>query len=75
MRYRMAPDGSILEPATSSGDVVVGTVWFTLLVGVIFIVAGVRGRQRWLQFWGGLTCVSCAVYFAWRWSGASLLPG
>ena len=25
---------------------------------------GVKGRQRWLQFWGGLTCMVRAAYFA-----------
>lgn len=47
----------------NSAGVVTGTVWFTLLVGIIFIVLGYRGKQRWLQFWGWLTCLLCGVYF------------
>ncbi|MGE0485454.1 MAG: hypothetical protein AB7Q81_15025 [Gammaproteobacteria bacterium] len=64
MRYRITPDGLVDTATQTSGDVVTGTVWFTLCVGVLFLVAGVRGRQRWLQFWGGMTCVCCALYFA-----------
>lgn len=41
------------------------TVCFTLLIGVIFICAGLYGRQRWLLFWGATTLVACGGYFAW----------
>ncbi len=64
MRYRITEDGLVDATHAGSLDVVNGTVWFTLLVGIVFLVAGLRGRQRWLQFWGGLTVVCCAVYFA-----------
>jgi Na+-driven multidrug efflux pump len=63
VRYRIAPDGALENAYGGSNDVVTATVWFTLLVGIIFLVAGLRGGQRWLQFWGALTCVSCALYF------------
>ena len=62
MRYRLAEDGSVAA-AQSSADFVALTVWFTLFVGIGFVLAGVYGRQRWLQFWGALTCVCCAAYF------------
>ncbi|MEQ8235132.1 MAG: hypothetical protein RLW61_20485 [Gammaproteobacteria bacterium] len=69
MRYRIAPDGTLQGAYGASNDVVTATVWFTLLVGLVFLVAGLRGKQRWLQFWGALTCVSCAVYFMRGWLG------
>lgn len=72
MRYRIGPDG-MMETAHGSGDVVVATVWFTLLVGVLFVVVGIRGRQRWLRFWGVLTCLCCTVYFLRDWLGLTAL--
>ena len=62
MRYRVAGDGT-LHAASSSADVVFATVCFTLLIGVIFLFAGIKAKQRWLQFWGGLTVICCAAYF------------
>ncbi len=73
MRYRIAPDGALETTYGSSGDVVTATVWFTLLVGVVFLAAGVRGHQRWLQFWGALTCLCCGVYFMRGWLGLEAL--
>ena len=74
MRYRITPDGLDASPQ-ATGDVVVATVWFTLFVGLLFIVAGIYGRQRWLQFWGVLTCVSCGLYFGRDWLGLSAWLG
>ena len=62
MRYKLAPDGSTL-PAQNTGNVVELTVWFTLLCGIALLWMGIHGRQRWLQFWGGLTVLCCGVYF------------
>jgi len=73
MRYRIAPDGALETTYGPSGDVVTATVWFTLLVGIVFLAAGVRGRQRWLQFWGVLTCLCCAIYFMRGWFGVEAL--
>jgi len=62
VRYRMTEGGQV-GPPDMSGDVVTATVWFTLLVGIVFLVAGLRGRQHWLKFWGATTCLCCALYF------------
>jgi hypothetical protein len=62
MRYRMLADGST-APVQNTGDVVELTVWFTLVCGIILLGMGVYGKQRWLQFWGGLTVVCVIVYF------------
>ena len=61
MRYRVTEAGMV--PAQASVDIVTVTVWVTLLIGVLFVVVGIRGQQRWLRFWGALTCLCCGVYF------------
>ena len=62
MRYRVLADGST-SPVQNTGDVVELTVWFTLVCGIVLLGMGIYGKQRWLQFWGGLTIVCVAVYF------------
>ena len=71
MRYRLAEDG-VVSAVQSSAYIVTATVWFTLAIGIGFVVVGIRGKQTWLQFWGVLTCLCCAVYFMRSWLG---LPG
>lgn len=65
MRYRITESGVV--PVDMTGAVVNVGVVLTLVVGVVLLVMGVKGRQRWLQFWGGLTCLVCAAYFARGW--------
>jgi len=62
MRYRISPAGAE-TPVQSSIDLVTSTVWLTIFVGLALVLMGVHGRQHWLQFWGGLTCLCCAAYF------------
>jgi len=62
MRYRVLPDGST-APVQNTGDIVALTVWFTLICGIALLAMGIYGKQRWLQFWGGLTIVCVALYF------------
>jgi hypothetical protein len=61
VRYREGAEA--LGGAPPSQEFVTVTVWMTLIIGVVFLVAGIHGRQRWLVFWGALTLVACAVYF------------
>jgi len=56
MRYRISPAGAE-TPVQSSIDLVTSTVWLTIFVGLALVLMGVHGRQHWLQFWGGLTCL------------------
>ena len=65
MRYLLSADGS-MTPAQNTADFVELTVWLTVISGVALLLLGLYGRQRWLQFWGGLTLVCCAVYFLRR---------
>lgn len=66
MRYR---EGQLPEQIGAqvplTDDFVALTVWLTFFIGVIFVVAGVYGRQRWLLFWGVVTLAACAVYAVW----------
>jgi hypothetical protein len=57
-------------PTSHTDDFVALTVWLTLLIGIIFIAAGLWGRQRWLTFWGLLTLLACAAYAARAWLGS-----
>ena len=62
MRYRISP-ADVEIPVQSGIDLVTSTVWLTLFVGIALVVMGFHGHQRWLPFWGGLTCLCCAAYF------------
>lgn len=67
MRYRDTVGAADQPPAARAAEgqeVILLTVWMTLVIGVLFTVVGVRAGQRWLVFWGGLTLVACAAYFA-----------
>lgn len=66
MRYRDTvgvADQPAAARAAEGQEVVLLTVWMTLVIGVLFTVVGVRAGQRWLVFWGGLTLVACGIYF------------
>lgn len=39
-----------------------GTAGYTLLLGLAFVFFGLRGRQRWIAFWGVTMVVAGAVY-------------
>ena len=72
MRYRLLPDGTT-APVQNTGDIVALTVWFTLICGIVLLGLGVHAKQRWLQFWGGLTMVCVALYFMRGMLGRSYL--
>ena len=59
MRYRI---GSNPEQARQELDgMIVGSAMFGFFIGVIFVIAGMRGRQIWLSVWGaGLVLASSA---------------
>jgi 1,4-dihydroxy-2-naphthoate octaprenyltransferase len=73
VRYRIGDNGALV-PAEASADLVSATVAITLVIGVLFLVAGLRARQAWLAFWGGLTCLCCLAYYLRGWLGFTL-PG
>lgn len=54
MRYRIGQDpANVLgQPVTEDG-LTIFTAVFSLLTGIGFVVAAIKGRQPWLLFWGG----------------------
>ena len=62
MRYRIdetTVDGAV---TATSAEFVTLTVWLTLFIGLGFVVVGIKGQQRWLVAWGGITIVACSSY-------------
>ncbi len=68
MRYR-ADQVPVPGGPQPSDDFVTLTVWMTLAIGIGFLIVGIRGKQRWMTFWGGFTIIACAVYFWYVVSG------
>ena len=54
--------GRFSEPTDAFVELTVG---LTLVIGVLLLIAGVYGKQRWLGFWGVTTLIACAVYYVW----------
>lgn len=67
MRYResQVPLEAQDFVAPTTDEFVELTVVLTLIIGLLALVAGRYGRQGWLQFWGGVTLLACAVYYVW----------
>lgn len=65
MRYR---EGTELEQLYSQSEGLLNMLLFTvvigLLVGVILVVLGLKGRQIWLVFWGGGLVIASILYIA-----------
>ncbi|MEM7543681.1 MAG: hypothetical protein AAF384_19140 [Pseudomonadota bacterium] len=64
----MAADGSLAEPAATLAWVDL-TIALTFVIGVIFLSVGRWAKQRWLVFWGALSCLASATYGVLRFSG------
>ena len=62
MRYRIGEEPLDGAVTSASGDFVTLTVWITLFIGIGFVVAGIKGRQRWLAAWGFFSVVACMSY-------------
>jgi hypothetical protein len=63
MRYR---EGEQIEALAShaNDDMIVGSTFYGLILGIGFVYAGIRFKQIWLAFWGtGLCLASLASMF------------
>lgn len=62
MRYRIGQDpANLTGQAVGEDGLTIFTAVFSLITGIIFVIGGIRGRQRWLMLWGaGLVLVSLA---------------
>ncbi len=61
MRYQETTP-SENPPAGVSPGMMAGTAGYTLLLGVAFVLFGLRGRQRWVAFWGLTMVLAGAAY-------------
>ena len=61
MRYQ---EQSIDNIASVDPGMILGTVVYTLLLGIFFIVFGMRVRKRWITFWGTTMVLAGGAYLA-----------
>jgi hypothetical protein len=52
VRYRDNIPLDALHHASNSDGMLIGTLIFSVITGIIFIMAGKYGKQFWLFFWG-----------------------
>ena len=48
--------------ASVDPDMVLGTVIYTLLLGIFFVVFGMRVRKLWVTFWGVTMVLAGSAY-------------
>ena len=65
MRYRIE-EQHLENKEHASQNIVDTTVALTLLIGIIFVLLGLKGSQRWLVIWGIITFIMCLLYFSYR---------
>jgi hypothetical protein len=61
MRYQEHTPPEQSSTGVSPG-MMAGTAGYTLLLGVAFILFGLRGRQRWVAFWGVTMVLAGSAY-------------
>ena len=67
-RHRIT-DASATAPVDTGANVILGTIWLTLVIGIVFVIAGVRVGQLWLAFWGVLSVFAALAYSSYSWVG------
>ena len=48
--------------ASVDSGMILGTVIYTLLLGIFFIVFGMKVRKRWVTFWGSTMVLASGAY-------------
>ena len=61
MRYQEHGHTESLPTGVNPG-MMAGTAGYTLLLGVAFVYFGLRGRQRWIAFWGATMVIAGMAY-------------
>ena len=59
MRYQ---EDQLDNIATVDPGMMLGTVIYTLLLGIFFILFGLKVRKRWIVFWGGTMVIASGAY-------------
>lgn len=63
MRYRIGQEPtSGLGQAVNVDGLTIFTAVIGLVAGTVFVIAGLRGRQRWLLAWGAGLIVASLIY-------------
>ena len=56
------PEHQIEKIATVDPGMMLGTVIYTFLLGIFFIMFGLRVRKRWIVFWGATMVAAGGAY-------------
>lgn len=65
MRYRIGEDpANGLGQAVTEDGLTIFTAILSVLIGVGFVVAGIKARQYWLLFWGAGLVLASLGYLA-----------
>jgi hypothetical protein len=56
------PEDQIEKIATVDPGMTLGTVIYTFLLGIFFVVFGLKVRKRWVVFWGATMVVAGGAY-------------
>lgn len=61
MRYQEGIESELPRSGVDQG-MLVGTVSYSLLLGIAMVVVGLAAHQRWIAFWGGTLVIASAAF-------------
>lgn len=61
MRYQEGTESELPRSGVDQG-MLIGTVSYSLLLGLGMVVVGLAARQRWIAFWGGTLVIASAAF-------------
>lgn len=61
MRYREGTETELPRSGVDQG-MLVGTVSYSLLLGIAMVAVGLAARQRWIAFWGATLVIASAAF-------------
>ena len=64
MRYRIGEEPDMLGTATDQ-SAVNSIALLSLLLGIGFVIAGIRSRHYWLSIWGAGLSLSSVIYIVY----------
>ena len=60
-RYREGAPPEQVGSAVSN-EMLIGSAVYGLLLGIGLVIVGIRAKQAWLAFWGGVLVLGSAAY-------------